>query len=250
MLIACIPHSSSSSLQQAFGDVTGLNTSNCSGAPLRRQFKRVGKKLFRRHTPGWYGIRCSGCVQVPKVLLSLWATERHGFYRSHLLPLKEHIESLRAIGSPVVVHLRDPKSTLEARSRRKGRSGVASKSAFDDFVRFNEGWEKVREEELFLLTSFQELVTDPAATINRMLEHFGVEERADADYTLPRKYYTGEGLRALEDEYRQDDEGHSTGACSETRASYRCGRIGEHTSDIEAPLRTVRNHDREIGEAK
>jgi hypothetical protein len=206
VLIICIVHSASTSLQQALGDISGLRTSHCVGAPLRRHCKRVGKGIHRRHTPGWHGIRSSGAVQIPKRLLGEWVTDRDRIYRSPLLPLQDHIDNLRSIGNPVVVHLRDPKSTLEARSRRKGRSGVVSKLAFDDFVKFNDGWNSVRGDDQFLFTEFRELVTDPVTTINRILEHLGADKRAEDGYSLPRRNYTGEGLRALIRDGRTDKE--------------------------------------------
>jgi len=186
MLIVAQPKTGSTSLLDSVGEVTGLDYTQEFGL-----VRRLPKATLCS------ALRNSDMAEINIATMNRW-TQLDLWRKQHLVPSENNLNlvELKLIeGRKFVITLRKPIDALEAikrlprfRLKRKLKVMLESLEAFN--LRWREfAWGK----DQILIVEFEDLIANQSEVVNRVLQHYGRDERVPDDFRLPKRRYTGGG---------------------------------------------------------
>ena len=186
MLIVAQPKTGSTSLLDSVGEVTGLDYTQEFGL-----VRRLPKATLCS------ALRNSDMAEINIATMNRW-TQLDLWRKQHLVPSENNLNlvELKLIeGRKFVITLRKQIDALEAikrlprfRLKRKLKVMLESLEAFN--LRWREfAWGK----DQILIVEFEDLIANQSEVVNRVLQHYGRDERVPDDFRLPKRRYTGGG---------------------------------------------------------
>ena len=183
MLLIGQPKSASTSLGRTLCDVMGIKY--CNGIGYRRKENKKSKEfktLQSYHT---------SMLVVEKDVLKGWMKRKDWLIKDHILPLEDHIKTIKDSGEKVVILTRTPEHCLDNYKRMyllykskqmsdkevkelkpKLLSEVNWDGLLDDLKKFRDGWLKADISNAYYI-DFDELVLCPKRTLLEMVKHYG-----------------------------------------------------------------------------
>lgn len=200
MLIVALPKSASSSLASTVSRIHGLPDRT------RETRRRFLPRLPYPETVKDYGAMARLHLEAQEILPEILGALRrtHVIHKYHFPPTRHNEEILREI--PKVILLRDPADVVRAywRGERAGThplrdlrfatcfseeswmARAAATGLLDEMNRFCSGWEAHEGDKLIL--RFEDLVSDPTGTVNRVEAYLGLPETKEIE--LDRERYS------------------------------------------------------------